>query len=160
MANYAHVLDGIVQNVYGGISDPAAELQALHDAGVLFECSNLVERSWSYNGSEFSPPPSPPDPTVRQKRREAYFSALRVESGDDQITVLGDQVDKILAQVGLMKGILDILVQQLANVSPEIRRSESFAALLAAGAAGTITPELAALAAKIQAIKVAIPKAG
>lgn len=160
MAFFAHVIDGVVQNVYPGIDDPATQLAALHDAGVLFDCSEAVKPGWLHNGADFQSPPDAPDPTVRQKRREAYFDALRVESGDDQITVLGDQVDKILAQVGLMKGVLDTLVQQLANVSPEIQRSASFAALLAAGAAGTITPELAALAAKIQAVKARLPKAG
>lgn len=158
MASYAHVLDGSVVNVYRDVVDVDAELPALKD--FLHACSDLVQPGWLFNGEDFQSPPAPPPLSAKQKRRAAYFSELRDEPTDDQITVLGAQVATILDQVGLMKGVLDILVQQIANVSPEIQRSASFAALLAAGPAGTITPELAALAAKIQAIKVAIPKAG
>lgn len=99
MANYAHVLNGVVENVYRDVEDPAAQLPALHLAGVVFACDAEVERFWRYADGVFSAPPAPPEPTAREKRRREYFAALKVEPGDDQLTVLGDQVDKIIAQV-------------------------------------------------------------
>lgn len=99
MADYAHVLDGCVMNVYRGISDPAVDLPALHAAGVLVAADPGVEPGWRDDRGTLVAPPAPPESTTRGKRRAEYFAALKVEPGDDQITVLGDQVDKIIAQV-------------------------------------------------------------
>lgn len=106
MANYAHVLNGVVENVYRDIEDPAVQLPALHLAGVVFACDAEVERSWRYAEGVFSAPPPPPEMTAREKRRREYFAVLKVEAGDDPLIVLGDQVDKLIAQVEEMRAEL------------------------------------------------------
>lgn len=98
MAKFAHVLDGVVQRVYD-VADAEKDLPALHRAGVVFPAGDAVEVGWRYEAGAYAAPPARPEPTTREKRRAEYFAALKVEPGDDPLTVLGDQVDKIIAQV-------------------------------------------------------------
>lgn len=101
MANVrkAFIRDGVVHAVYFDDADTiAAKLAPIADA--LVDCDETVQANWLYREGVFTDPATLiPPPTTRQKRRAEYFEALRVEGGDDQLTVLGDQVDKIIAQV-------------------------------------------------------------
>lgn len=95
----AFVRDGIVHSVYFDSEWVIAEkLGPIAD--YLVDCDETVQPGWLYQGGEFIDPASLlPPPTTREKRRAAYFETLRVEDKDDALTVLGDQVDKIIAQV-------------------------------------------------------------
>lgn len=116
MANFALVIDGKVHNVYRDVAS-ADDFPAIADR--LVECPPDVGVNWSYDGSSFVDPVSLlPPPTTRQKRRAEYFAALKVEPLDDQITVLGDQVDKILAQL------------ETIRVATGVARTAEFDALL------------------------------
>lgn len=95
----AFVRDGIVHSVYFDSEWVIAEKLA-PIADYLVDCDETVQPGWLYLDGVFTDPATLlPPPTARQKRRAAYFEALAVEAGDDQVTVLGDQVDKIIAQV-------------------------------------------------------------
>lgn len=108
MANVrkAFIRDGVVHAVYFDDADTiAAKLAPIADA--LVDCDETVQANWLYREGVFTDPATLiPPPTTRQKRRAEYFVALRVEDGDDQLTVLGDQVDKIIAQVEAMRAEL------------------------------------------------------
>lgn len=132
MANYAHVLDNRVQNVYRGITDPAVELPALHKAGVLVACTALTEPGWIKNGAVLEAPPPPPEPSVTQQRRVALFQDLKTEMTDDEIGVLGAAVSTMLEQLEAVRA-----------------------------AVGTPrTPEFLALVTKVGAVKARLLKAG
>lgn len=108
MANVrkAFVRDGVVHCVYFDDETTLAEKLA-PIASDLVDCEETVQPGWLHDGSAFIDPASLiPPPTTRQKRRAEYFEVLRVEAGDDQITVLGDQVDKLIAQVEAMRAEL------------------------------------------------------
>lgn len=99
----AYVRDGVVQSVY--FDDEAViatKLAAI--SGDLVACDEATQSGWLYAAGDFVDPASLLPPlSVRQKRRAEYFEALRVEPGDDQLTVLGDQVDKILQQIEVIR---------------------------------------------------------
>lgn len=114
MPKVAHVIDGVVQSVLPGVPSDYPVLDAI---GQVHACDDAVTAQWVRVGDAFVDPISlRPEPTQREKRRAAYFEALKVEPGDDQITVLGDQVDKLLAQ--------------LAAIVPVNARTPEFADLL------------------------------
>lgn len=102
----ALVLDGLVHNVYAvdqSVIDAKLDPVKPH----LIDCDDAVRPGWLHRDGAFIDPASlVPLPTSRQKRREEYFDALRVEPGDDQLVVLGDQVDKIIAQIEAMRAEL------------------------------------------------------
>lgn len=132
MADFAHVLDNRVQNVYRGITDPAVELPALHKAGVLLACSALTQPGWVKNGLVLEEPPAPPEPTVSQLRRKEFFQDLKVEATDDEIGVLGAAVSTMLEQLEAVR----------------------------AAAGVPRTPEYLALITKISTVKARHPKVG
>lgn len=124
----AFVRDGVVQSVYFDDADTiAAKLAPIADA--LVDCDETVQANWLYREGVFTDPATLiPPPTTRQKRRAEYFEALRVEVGDDQITVIGDQVDKILAQIEAIRSSVgvprtaefDALIKTIAAIKAKL----------------------------------------
>lgn len=124
----AFVRDGVVHAVYFDAADTiAAKLAPIADD--LVDCDETVQANWLYRDGAFVDPASLiPPPTTRQKRRAEYFDALRVEGGDDQITVLGDQVDKIIAQVEAIRvaagaartAEFDALIKTVASIKAKL----------------------------------------
>lgn len=104
----AFVRDGVVHAVY--FDDEATLSTKLAPiAAHLIECDETVQPNWLYrDGSFIDPVTLLPAPTVRQKRKVAYFEELRVEEGDDPLTVLGDQFDKVLAQVEAIRAAVSV----------------------------------------------------
>lgn len=102
----AFVRDGVVQSVYFDDEETiAGKLAPIADD--LVACDDAVQAGWLViDGAFVDPATLVPPPTTRQKRRAEYFEVLRVEAGDDQLTVLGDQVDKLIAQVEAMRSEL------------------------------------------------------
>lgn len=121
----AHVRGGIVLNVYRADEEVIAEKLA-PIAHELVPCDASVAPGFLYDGTIFIDPT--PVMSVRKRRREEYFSVLKVEPDDDPLTVLGDQVDKLIAQV-------------FAVTTPAQR-----------------TAEFSDLVAKISAVKAKLPK--
>lgn len=129
MGTFALVFGEHVANVYLNVDDPDVSHPAISSRMVA--CGADVQPGWLYRDGLFIDPATlVPEPTVRQKRRAAYFEAFRTEDRDDHLVVLGDCVDKLIAQI--------------AAVVP----------------AGQRTPEFAELLTKVLQIKAQFPKPG
>lgn len=103
MADLALVIDGVVANVYRDVRLARDEFSPVN-ANRLFNCPAETEAGWLYDvGADAFTPPSRKLPSDRELRRKEYRQVLATEPGDDEITVLGDTVDKLLAQVEVIR---------------------------------------------------------
>lgn len=114
MANYAQVIDGVVHNVYRGVSR-AALAKIDH---MLIECDASVQPNWVMkDGAPVDPETLKKPVSHLVKRRNAYHAELRDDAEDDELAIIGK--------------ILDILVAQVASTVPAGSRTPQFVALLA-----------------------------
>jgi hypothetical protein len=103
--HFALVLDNEIVNIWRNRADTetAADVSPLN-AAHLIEVADNVQPGWRVDPVTRQPiAPVVETPSVRQQRRAEYQQVLRRESGDDEITILGDTLDVLIKQVETLR---------------------------------------------------------
>ena len=66
--NKVLIQDGLVHEIFGEVAPE------LHESLLVIDAPDDVEQGWAYDGSSFTAPEPPPEPTYDELRAEAYPS--------------------------------------------------------------------------------------